>query len=309
MKNYKYPHILIASLAQCLFFLFPMSGNTGFLWILVYLCPIPIMYIGIRYDWKHSALTAIISSLFVYYADYKLAIFNGLVFCIPSIYLCYLLMLNKLNPKTEERSWFPISLLITNILKLGMSLLILLIIYIGPGFEEYISRLSLFYSSAFEVRPDLEQIINLSTMELIAYTLPVLFILFFILIFIMNIWLSLKLTKANGHLRRPHPNFHNINLPNAYIYYLLISLAGSFIGFGIIKVLCITFSFGLLLCYSINGLSILHYVTIGMNLRPLILVIVYTLIIIFIPFIVPLTILGILDYNNQMRYKINFNRR
>ena len=179
MKNYKYPHILIASLVQCLFFLFPMSGNTGFLWILVYLCPIPIMYIGIRYNWKYSALTAIISSLFVYYVDDSLAIFNALVFCIPSIYFCHLMMLNKLNTITEERSWFPISLLITNILKLGMSLLILLVLYVGPGFEEYVSKLSLFYSSAFEVRPDLEEIINLSTMELIAYTLPVLFILFF----------------------------------------------------------------------------------------------------------------------------------
>ena len=44
------------------------------------------------------------------------------------------------------------------------------------------------------------------------------------------------------------------------------------------------------------------------NLRPLVLTTLYILVLLFVPFIIPVTILGIMDYKNNLRNKIKSRR-
>ena len=88
----------------------------------------------------------------------------------------------------------------------------------------------------------------------------------------------------------------------------MIFLVLAFAAQGIIKVMSITGATAILIGYSINGLSVLHNVTKNFNLRPLVLTTLYILVLLFVPFIIPVTILGIMDYKNNLRSKIKSRR-
>ena len=88
----------------------------------------------------------------------------------------------------------------------------------------------------------------------------------------------------------------------------MVFLVLAFAAQGIIKVMSITGATAILMGYSINGLSVLHNVTKNFNLRPLVLTTLYILVLLFVPFIIPVTILGIMDYKNNLRNKIKSRR-
>ena len=88
----------------------------------------------------------------------------------------------------------------------------------------------------------------------------------------------------------------------------MVLLALAFTAQGIIKVMSITGATAILIGYSINGLSVLHNVTKSLNLRPLLLTTLYILVLLFVPLIIPVTILGIMDYKNNLRNKIKSRR-
>lgn len=307
MIKSQYSQILIAVLLQCLFFLYPLSGNAGILFILFYASPLPLYLIGIIYSWKISALTAVLSSLLIYYQTFKLfgltqVVLYSAIFAIPAIYFTYLINLNrKLSDETEDIAWYPLSYLISKILITSMLLAIIGVLFLGTNFSDYQAAITSIYSNVYQIRPDLEQAIQLNTIELISASLPVLFVIFWVFIFICNLWISLKLASLWGYLNRPWPNFDQINLPTTYIYALLLFMVLSYLTSGIFQIISISITFSILVGYSICGLSILHNVTKDIRLRPVILTALYTIVLIFIPFIIPITILGILNYKKNLR--------
>lgn len=314
MIKSQYSQILIAVLLQCLFFLYPLSGNAGILFVLFYLSPLPLYLIGMIYGWKISALTAFFSSLLIYYQTFELfgltqVVLYSAIFAIPTIYFSHLINLNKkLSDERDDVCWYPLSYLISKILITSMLLATIGILFLGTNFIDYQASITSIYSNVYQIRPDLEQAIQLNTIELISASLPVLFVIFWVFIFICNLWISLKLSSLCGYLNRTWPNFDQINLPTIYIYALLLFMVLSYLASGLFQIISISIAFSILVGYSICGLSILHNVTKDMRLRPVILTALYTIVLVFIPFIIPITILGILNYKNNLRNIIKKRR-
>tara|TARA_B100000900_G_C20566456_1_gene711333 strand:+ start:652 stop:1581 length:930 start_codon:yes stop_codon:yes gene_type:complete len=299
------PITLLAILLQALFFIYPLSGNSGVLFNLFLLCPLPLYFIGILFGYRYAIIAAIPAIIIIYTYGLSIAIAYFLLFAAPVIYLSYLMGLNKQSgSETNDTIWYPLSLIFSKIITLAIILCIFGILFLGSNIIEYNNTISMIYSDVYQIRPDLEQAIQLNNIALMSASLPSILVTFWIIILTVNLWIAIKLAKRIHNNGRIWDGFDEISLPRNYIYLLIAFLLLAFISPGILKVMSITGATAILVGYSINGLSVLHNVTKNFNLRPLLLTTLYILVLLFVPFIIPVTILGILDYKNNLRNKI-----
>ncbi len=299
------PITLLAILLQALFFIYPLSGNSGILFNLFLLCPLPLYFIGILFGYRYAIIAAIPAIIIIYTYGLSIAIAYFLLFAAPVIYLSYLMGLNKQSgSETNDTIWYPLSLIFSKIITLAIILCIFGILFLGSNIIEYNNTISMIYSDVYQIRPDLEQAIQLNNIALMSASLPSILVTFWIIILTVNLWIAIKLAKRIHNNGRIWDGFDEISLPRNYIYLLIAFLLLAFISPGILKVMSITGATAILVGYSINGLSVLHNVTKNFNLRPLLLTTLYILVLLFVPFIIPVTILGILDYKNNLRNKI-----
>tara|TARA_B100001939_G_scaffold278437_1_gene246920 strand:- start:4777 stop:5355 length:579 start_codon:yes stop_codon:yes gene_type:complete len=191
---------------------------------------------------------------------------------------------------------------------LSLVLSLIGILFLGTNIIDYNETISTIYSDVYQIRPDLEQTIQLNNIALMSASLPSILVAFWILIFLVNLWIATKITRKIDSNARIWDGFDEISLPKHFIYLLMAFLVLAFAAQGIIKVISITGATAILMGYSINGLSVLHNVTKNFNLRPLVLTTLYILVLLFVPFIIPVTILGIMDYKNNLRNKIKSRR-
>tara|TARA_Y100000591_G_C21803371_1_gene683401 strand:- start:248 stop:1177 length:930 start_codon:yes stop_codon:yes gene_type:complete len=301
--------LFLAILLQVLFFIYPLSGNSGILFNLFLLCPLPLYFLGILFGYRYVIFASIPAILIIYSYGVNIAIAYFFLFAIPSVYLSYFIGLNK-TTSTEDNEiiWYPLSLIFSKIIMLSLILSIIGILFLGTNIVDYNNTISAIYSDVYQIRPDLEETIQLNNIALMSASLPSILVAFWIMIFLVNLWIATKITKKVDGKARSWDGFDEISLPKNYIYLLIVFLALAFVTEGIIKVMSITGATAILVGYSINGLSVLHNVTKNFNLRPLVLTTLYILVLLFVPFIIPVTILGIMDYKNNLRNKIKSRR-
>ncbi len=303
------PLLFLAILLQALFFIYPLSGNSGVLFNLFLFCPLPLYFLAILYGFRYVIFASIPAILIVYTYGFNIAVAYALLFAAPAIYLSHFIGLNKISGSdTKEILWYPLSLIFSKIIMLSLILSIIGILFLGTNIVDYNNTISAIYSDVYQIRPDLEQAIQLNNIALMSASLPSIIVAFWIVIFFANLWIAIKITKKIDYNVRSWDGFDEISLPKNYIYLLMVLLALAFTAQGIIKVMSITGATALLIGYSINGLSVLHNVTKNFNLRPLFLTTLYILVLLFVPLIIPVTILGIMDYKNNLRNKIKSRR-
>ena len=301
--------LFIAILLQALFFIYPLSGNSGVLFNLFLFCPLPLYFLGILYGVRYVIFAYIPAILIIYTYGFNIAVAYALLFAAPAIYLSYFIGLNRISGSgNKEILWYPLSLIFSKIIMLSLILSIVGILFLGTNSIDYNNTISAIYSDVYQIRPDLEQTIQLNNIALMSASLPSIIVAFWIVIFLANLWIAIKITKKIDYNVRSWDGFDEISLPKNYIYLLMVLLALAFTAQGIIKVMSITGATALLIGYSINGLSVLHNVTKSLNLRPLLLTTLYILVLLFVPLIIPVTILGIMDYKNNLRNKIKSRR-
>ena len=301
--------LFLAILLQALFFIYPLSGNSGVLFNLFLFCPLPLYFLGILYGVRYVIFASIPAILIIYTYGFNIAVAYALLFAAPAIYLSYFIGLNRISGSgNKEILWYPLSLIFSKIIMLSLILSIVGILFLGTSIVDYNNTISAIYSDVYQIRPDLEQTIQLNNIALMSASLPSIIVAFWIVIFLANLWIAIKITKKIDYNVRSWDGFDEISLPKNYIYLLMVLLALAFTAQGIIKVMSITGVTAILIGYSINGLSVLHNVTKSLNLRPLLLTTLYILVLLFVPLIIPVTILGIMDYKNNLRNKIKSRR-
>jgi len=302
-------YLFLAILLQALFFVYPLSGNSGILFNLFLFCPLPLYFLGIMFGYRYVVFASIPAILIIYTYGFNIAVAYLLLFALPCIYLSYYIGLSKISGSDgKEIIWYPLSLIFSKIITLSLVLSIIGILFLGTNIIDYNNTISVIYSDVYQIRPDLEQTIELNNIALMSASLPSILVAFWILIFLINLWIASKITIKIDSNSRVWDGFDEISLPKNYIYLLIAFLGSAFVAEGIIKVMAITGATAMLIGYSINGLSVLHNVTKNFNLRPLVLTTLYILVLLFVPFIIPVTILGIMDYKNNLRNKIKSRR-
>ena len=88
--------LLLAILLQALFFIYPLSGNSGFLFNLFLFCPLPLYFLGILFGYKYVIFASIPAILIIYTYGFNIAVSYSLFFALPCVYLSYYIGLSKI---------------------------------------------------------------------------------------------------------------------------------------------------------------------------------------------------------------------
>ena len=104
----------------------------------------------------------------------------------------------------------------------------------------------------------------------------------------VNVWLAGVTVRAAGRLVRPWPDLAALALPPSLALVLAAGLAGSFLD-GTLGRIAGCIAAGCFAAYTLGGLAVLHHVTRGIAIRPLVLMAAYSTLIL----IPPISALGI----------------
>jgi hypothetical protein len=286
VKDYAY--ILLSSITTSVMLFSFLLGN-GLAFLLFYLTPLPIILIGIHYNWRYSLISSLITFFLIFLFNKNLALFFCISIAIPSIYLSYLTMLSKKFNETIE--WYPVSLIFSKIIIISSILCIFGVFYFGTDINTFQANIEITLDNMLELRPDMQNNLNNNSITyLIKIVAPI-------------IWIASKILDYSKQLKRPWPTLRLLNLPPYYIYAYIILLIGAILSSGIFQIIFISLTAALTFAYTIIGLSVIHTITIGISIRPLILAAMYTLIMFFLIVIIPIAIIGILDFNFKIRNK------
>ena len=100
--------LFLAILLQALFFIYPLSGNSGVLFNLFLFCPLPLYFLGILYGVRYVIFASIPAILIVYTYGFNIAVAYALLFAAPAIYLSYFIGLNRISGSgNKEILWYP----------------------------------------------------------------------------------------------------------------------------------------------------------------------------------------------------------
>ena len=298
IKNYVF--ILLSSITtSVMLFSFLLGNSLAFL--LFYLTPLPIILIGIYYNWRYSLISSLITIFLIFLFNKNLSIFFCLGIAIPSIYLSYLTMLSKEFNNSVE--WYPISLIFSKIIIISSLLCVCGVFYFGNDINTFQANIEITLNGMFESRPDIQGNLNNNSIAYLSKIVAPIMNLIIMFTLIVNLWIASKILVFSKQLKRPWPSLRLLNLPPYYIYAYILLLIGAIFATGIFQIIFIALSSALTFAYAIIGLSVIHTITIGIPTRPLILAAIYTLIMFFLIIIIPIAIIGILDFNFKIRNK------
>lgn len=110
-----------------------------------------------------------------------------------------------------------------------------------------------------------------------------------------NLWAGAHVSRISGRLERPWPDLAAIVLPRLVPALLSAAIVASFFT-GIPGIIGASVASAFLFAYTLVGLAIVHHVTRGLPVRPIVLALVYTaLLFLFVPAAPVLALLGIAE--------------
>jgi len=117
-----------------------------------------------------------------------------------------------------------------------------------------------------------QAITSLSTV--LAKALPAAFAMIWLTITLFNLWMAALIVDASGRARRPWPDLHSFELPNALVPIFAGALAASFLP-GLPGLLATGLAGALLFAYVLQGLAVIHVYSRGAPFRAVLLAAVY----------------------------------
>jgi len=287
--------------------------------VLFYLAPLPIMIAGI--GWSHwAALTAALS------AALALGLVFGTVFFfaflagagIPAWWLGYLAMLarpaaaggNGGSPAALE--WYPPGRLVVWAAVLATLIVVVAIPNFGTdaesfraGLHQALSRMLRIETGAPAGTPlTVPGVSNAERLiDFMVAAIPAAAAVLATITNTFNLWLSARIVKFSGLLKRPWPQLPAMTFPPLAAAALAIAMGLSFLG-GLIGIVAGVLSASLLMAYGVLGLAVLHAITQGINSRGFLLGGVYAAVIVFGWPVLALCLLGLIEIVLNIRARV-----
>jgi len=117
-----------------------------------------------------------------------------------------------------------------------------------------------------------QAVTSLSTV--LAKALPAAFAIIWLTITLFNLWMAALIVDASGRARRPWPDLHSFELPNALVPIFAGALAASFLP-DLPGLLATGLAGALLFAYVLQGLAVIHVYSRGASFRAVLLAAVY----------------------------------
>jgi hypothetical protein len=262
-----------AGAATALLFASVASGSL-FSVLLFYLAPLPILIAAL--GWSHWA--ALVAAVFA--SAGLAAVFGPTLFLafligigLPAWWLGYLALLARPSgaPPPNDIEWYPVGNLVVWAAIAGALIVIAALLNFGSGEEGMRSALRNGLERMFKMQtrkdpiPDLNPIV-----DLLVLLLPPAAGVLTTITNVLNLWLAGRIVSLSGRLRRPWPDLAAMQFPGYAPLVTGAAIAAAFLP-SIIGTGAGVLAAALLMAYALLGLAVLHHITRGMNVRPLLL--------------------------------------
>jgi Predicted membrane protein (DUF2232) len=292
-----------------------IATGSIFATLLFYLAPLPILIAGL--GWSHwAALVASMVAAAVLGAIVGFYLFTGflIAMALPAWWLSYLSLLARTN-ETGTIDWYPIGRLVLWAAAIGAVLVISAVLSFGMDKAAFQAALRAALEQAVGLqtgapsggpepinRADVERLIDI----LVPIVAPAAAAAA-TLVNVLNLWLAGRIVRTSGRLARPWPDLAALSLPSFAPGLAAGAIAGSFLP-DIAGVVSSIAAASLLMAFAMLGFAVLHALTQGFNLRPLMLGGAYGAVVLFVWPLLIISLLGLADAAFDFRRRL-INRR
>lgn len=288
-----------AGVAAALLFLSPMGG-TALAYPLFLLAGLPVAIAGLAWTPVAALIASVTAAAIAFLAlgPIAAAVFL-LIFGGPLTWMTRLVTLSRPGDGADasKREWYPLG----HVLLHGAAAISVGMILVGViiGFDpdtlavEMTDALAAWLAgapdigmppTAAELQPFVRFNLSVLPFTVTAITLMVL---------VVNLWLGAKIAAASGRLERPRDRLWTVSLPNELALAFVIAAPLALFLPGAVGEMAgvVAGAFGA--AVALVGLAVLHALTLGNNLRVLILVVAYVVLVLFGFPIILLALLGL----------------
>ena len=250
-----------------------------------YLAPLPLCLAGLGWGRATVLIAALTATLLLAVVlSGFLGLAYGLTLGLPIVTLIHLLLLARPVASSDEAAtptleWYPPGRLVGWAAIIAGFLSGFVVLALGPDVETYRQTVgSIFSPEVLKVFDPEGEIFTPETVEkfkvVLAKTLPAAFAVVWLVVVLFNLWVGGFIVESSGRALRPWPNLHALEVPGAFVAVFAVALVASFLP-GIIGLIATGFAGAMLFAYVLQGLAVIHAFTVGMSLRPFLLVALY----------------------------------
>jgi hypothetical protein len=243
--------------------------------VLFFVAPLPILLAAIGWNHRAGLVAALSGAAFVGLVFGPLSgITYALSIALPAWWAGYLLLLARHDAQSTE--WYPLGQLLVWIAGISAALTLLGAMLLGDGdygafvreFERTARRLLELQPSLFDgLVPGQQDDEAADVGRLIAGAAPPISAAVSVISSVALLWAAARIVRASGRLPRPWAGIHQLRIPLPWLGVLaLAALLGFLIsGFPGLGLRSLTAS--LLMAYCLQGLTVIHALTLGVSGR------------------------------------------
>ena len=275
-----------AGLASGLMLVAAALGHGSPFSFLALIVPLPVTIAAYSWGWRSGLLAGTIGSAFLLLLTHpSVAAVFFFAYILPLVVAIYFLSLNRhvAGPAGQsDVEWYPVGRVLFGLAMFAGAFGAVTLVVVAPDlaaleargqqFVEQISKGAVPLPGVDGGKLSEEQQRELA--KSLTAIFPAALALSWMFIAIINLWMGAKIARASQRLSRPWPNISMTVLPRIAALALAVAALASFAG-GYAAAVASAFTGCFIFAFFLVGLAIVHNVTWGMSLRPLILVGVY----------------------------------
>jgi hypothetical protein len=273
-----------AGLVSAVLFASASTGTMLGLLVLFFLSPLPVAIAGLGWG-AASAATAAASGfgLLAIIGSGRAATFYLIALGLPTVLLSYLSLLNReVQPPGLDRlgsqvEWYPIGKIVTVAAILAGCLASFALFATASDVEGLRAETRAFLQTVFvnpaalpSDQPALGEREIAAYAELMVVSFAGIVATAWTALAMLNLWLAGLVTRQSGRLVRPWPDLTDLRLPRGLPLAFALAIAATFLP-GYPGLMASGFASALMFAFMLVGLAVIHHITRGLALRPVIL--------------------------------------
>ncbi len=278
-----------AGLASAVLYASAWTGTVLGLFVLFFMSPMPVAIAGFGWGWAYGALAAAVGCIVILFSGGP---WSGIVYLIalgaPGAVLSYLALLNRTNPDGTVE-WYPVGRIImwaslwagvtaaAGLLTLGTDFAA-----VKATIVEMLDK-SLFAEGTGPGGRTVTAEQKSTFAALMTAFMPWALATTWFTVAILNVWAAGRVTVKSGKLARPWPDLSSITLPPGMALGFGLAVIGTMMP-DMAGLIASCFASALLFAFMLVGLGILHRLSRGYSIRPLMLAFVYAGLVFMPPF-------------------------
>ena len=291
---------LAAGFVSAVLFASVSTGTLLGLFVLFFLSPLPVAVAGLGWGWRAALVAAVAGAIAVgFFGNVRGALFHAVALGGPTALLSYYCLLHR--DVTDERGtttteWYPLGRVVLIAAVMAGALAAIGLFTIATDMDGLRGFMKLFVDRIVTPPPgvprppgmpttlDPEQLAGLT--NILVSLLTVSLATTWLTIAMLNMWLAGHVVARSSRLVRPWPELSELRLPPTAAIALAVTLGATFLS-DMPGLVAAGFAGSILLAYTLVGLAIVHSITRGNPLRPMMLTATYVVLLLFFAFAGP----------------------